>query len=100
MGMRLRYKWAVDIPPGTLVGSYRVNRVCGRGGMGVVYEAVHTALRARRAVKAIAPALADDLSFRERFKRESQLAAWIGHPNVITIHDSGEWEGGLYIVMR
>src|SRR3712207_1299338 len=68
--------------------------------MGVVYEATHVGLGARRALKVIAPALADDPSFRERFKRESQLAASIEHPNVIPIHDSGEWQGVLYIVMR
>ena len=61
----------MDLQPGTQLGTYRLESVCGRGGMGIVYEATHLALGARRAVKVIAPALADDPAFRERFKRES-----------------------------
>lgn len=90
----------MDFTPGTLIGSYRLEGVRGRGGMGVVYEATHTRLGVRRALKLIAHALADDPGFRARFERESQVAASIEHPNVITIHDSGEWEGVLYIAMQ
>jgi hypothetical protein len=91
---------SVVLAPDSTIGSYRLIAVRGQGGMGVVYEATHTGLDVRRAIKVIAPALADDPSFRERFKRESQLAASIEHPNVITIHDFGEWQGVLYIAMQ
>ena len=52
------------------------------------------------ALKLIAADLAEDSSFRDRFVRESRLAASIDHPNVIPIYYTGEFEGDLYIAMR
>ena len=52
------------------------------------------------ALKVIAPELADDADFRERFKRESRLAASIEHPNVIPVYEAGEADGLLYLIMR
>ena len=68
--------------------------------MGRVYLAEHVHLRRRLALKVLAPELARDESFRERFVRESQLLAAIDHPNIIPIYDAGEAEGLLYIAMR
>src|SRR3954466_3188509 len=68
--------------------------------MGVVYRAVQLDLDRAVALKLIAPQLAEDPSFRERFVRESRLAAAIDHPNVIPIYYTGEHEGTLYIAMR
>ena len=68
--------------------------------MGVVYRATQLALDRPVALKVIAPEVADDLTFRERFQRESRLAASIDHPNVIPVHEAGEADGVLYITMR
>ncbi len=68
--------------------------------MGVVYRATQLALQRSVALKAMAPALAQDDAFRERFQRESQLAASIDHPNVIPVYEAGESEGTLYLIMR
>jgi hypothetical protein len=68
--------------------------------MGVVYRATQLALNRRVAIKAIAPALAGDVSFQERFQRESQLTASIDHPNVIPVYGAGEEQGTLYLIMR
>src|SRR6185312_2768695 len=68
--------------------------------MGVVYRAVQLDLDRSVALKLIATQLAEDGSFRERFVRESRLAASIDHPNVIPIYYTGEHEGELYIAMR
>ncbi len=68
--------------------------------MGVVYVATQIALQRRVALKVIAPDLARDANFRERFKRESLLAASIEHPNVIPVYEAGERDGLLYLVMR
>src|SRR5436305_7727374 len=67
--------------------------------MGVVYRATQLALDRTVALKVIAPELADDASFRERFKRESKTAASIRHPNVISIYDAREDDGLLFISM-
>ena len=68
--------------------------------MGVVYRAVQLDLDRPVALKLIAPSLAQEPSFRERFMRESRAAAAIDHPHVIPIHYAGESDGTLYIAMR
>jgi serine/threonine-protein kinase len=82
------------------VAGYRIDGVAGRGGMGIVYRARQLALDRPVALKVIAPDLADDVMFRERFKRESLTAASIDHPNVIPVYEAGEAEGQLFIAMR
>jgi hypothetical protein len=69
--------------------------------MGVVYRALQLDLDRPVALKLIAPQLAEDPDFRERFVRESRAAASIDHPNVIPIYYTGESDdGALYIAMR
>src|SRR5436309_11530320 len=68
--------------------------------MSVVYLANDPRLKRKVALKLLAPELAEDERFRERFLRESQLAASLDHPNVVPIYDAGEVEGLLYIAMR
>ena len=89
-----------DLHPGDVFAGHRVTGVAGRGGMGVVYRAVQLDLDRAVALKLIAEQLAEDPAFRERFVRESRLAAAIDHPNVIPIYYTGEHEGALYIAMR
>ena len=68
--------------------------------MGVVYRAVQLDLGRPVALKLIAADRAADPAFRERFQRESRLAALIDHPNVVPVHGAGEEDGQLYLVMR
>src|SRR5688572_11865378 len=86
--------------PGSTIGGYRIEEVVGRGGMGIVYRATQLALERVVALKVIAPELATDAAFRERFKRESRIAASIEHPNVIPVYEAGEESGVLFIAMR
>ncbi len=80
---------------------HRILGIAGRGGMGVVYRALQLDLDRPVALKLIAPQLAEDPDFRDRFVRESRAAASIDHPNVIPIYYTGESdEGALYIAMR
>src|SRR3954454_4848147 len=89
-----------DLRAGDVFAGHRITGVAGRGGMGVVYRAVQLDLDRPVALKLIGSQLADDPGFRERFVRESRLAAAIDHPNVIPIYYTGEYEGALYIAMR
>ena len=89
-----------QLPMGTEVAGHRIEAFIGRGGMGVVYLAEHLRLRRRVALKVLTPDLANDETFRARFIRESQIAASLDHPNVVTVYDAGEAEGLLYISMR
>jgi serine/threonine-protein kinase len=68
--------------------------------MGVVYKAHHIRLDRAAALKVLTPALARNDEFRERFMRESQMAATLQHPNVVTVYDAGEAEGLLYLAMQ
>ena len=89
-----------ELPTGSLVAGCRIEAIVGRGGMGVVYRATQLSLDRQVALKAIAPEFAGDVTFRERFKRESRIAASIEHPNVIPVYEAGEGEGVLYLIMR
>jgi Protein kinase domain len=89
-----------ELGEGAEVAGYRIERVIGRGGMGVVYLAHQRFLDRRVALKVVAPELASDEGFRARFVREAQLAASLEHPNIIPIHDAGEADGLLYISMQ
>jgi serine/threonine-protein kinase len=90
----------LDMRIGSVLAGYRIEALLGRGGMGVVYLAQDLSLERKVALKLLAPELSSDEAFRERFLRESRLAASIDHPNVIPIHEAGETDGTLYIVMR
>src|SRR5215216_1582531 len=68
--------------------------------MGVVYRATEIALQRPVALKLIADDFAMDRKCRERFQRESMLAASIDHPNVIPVYEAGQVDGELYIAMR
>ena len=78
----------------------RVEEVIGHGDMGVVYRAEELALQRPVALKLILPGYSREERFRERFRRESKIAAAIDHPNVIPIFDAGEEDGVLFIMMR
>ena len=85
---------------GTQFAGYRIDDVVGRGGMGVVYRATELALDRPVALKLIAPELAGDASFRERFLRESRLAASIDHAGILPVYPAGEADGELYLANR
>jgi serine/threonine protein kinase len=85
---------------GATIGDYRLEERIGRGGMGVVFRATQLSLGRQVALKLVAPELAEDPEFRERFKREARLAAGIDHPNVVPVHQAEEQDGHLYIAMR
>ena len=92
---------AAAIKIGTIFAGYRIEGVLGRGGMGVVYLAEQPELGRNVAIKVIAPALASDPDYLERFRRESRLAAAIEHPNAIPIYEAGVAdEDTPYLVMR
>ena len=84
---------------GTVVAGYRIEELIGRGGMGLVYRVRHVDLNRIYALKVLSPDLAEDQQFRDRFKRETRIAASLHHPNVVAIHYAGDHEGLLFFVM-
>lgn len=86
--------------PGDVVGQYKVERVLGKGGMGVVYLVQHTALKKHFALKALPAVLAQEKSFVERFKREATMLARLKHNHIVNVTDFGESAGKLYLVLE
>src|SRR5207302_9191232 len=91
---------AEDPRVGSRLAGYRIESLIGRGGMGTVYLAEQIGLERKVALKVLSSDLADDSRFRERFVRESRLAASIEDPNIVPIYEAGESDGVLFIAMR
>ncbi|MDH6131303.1 serine/threonine protein kinase [Kitasatospora sp. MAA4] len=85
---------------GRTIAGYRLEREIGRGGMAVVYQAEDLRLGRMVAVKVLAPELARNEVFRERFAHESRIAASIDHPHIVPVFEAGEAQGVLFIAMR
>jgi serine/threonine protein kinase/Tol biopolymer transport system component len=85
------------VAPGTQLGFYIIESQLGAGGMGVVFRARDTRLNRPVAVKV----LLDGVSYpgaRRRFQREVRMASSLNHPHILTVHDTGEYEGRQYLV--
>lgn len=82
------------------LGPYRIERMLGRGGMGAVYVGVHLETGERHALKVLAPTLADDAGFRERFKTEIETLKKLRHPNIVQLFGYGEHDGHLFYAME
>src|SRR5712691_7090375 len=80
------------------LAGYRIVEPLGRGGMGVVYRAEHVRLGRQAALKLLVATLGQE-DQRERFLRESKLAASLDHPSIVPVYDAGEEDGLLYIAM-
>ena len=84
---------------GTVIAGFRVSSLIGEGAMGAVYLAEEVASGHPVALKLLAPELARDERFRQRFLRESQVALSLDHPHVVPTVAAGEEDGQLYLAM-
>jgi hypothetical protein len=84
------------------IGPYRLQRMIGEGGMGVVFAAVHTSIGRRVAIKVLHRRLSMDPEFRARFFNEARAVNIIEHPGIVGVFEFGELpdDGGLYLVME
>lgn len=87
--------------PGQLISHYRIEKMLGEGGMGVVYEATHVRMNAKRFALKILLAEAEHVPHAEtRFFREAEAISRIQHPHVVNVIDFGKQGDVTYIVME
>jgi serine/threonine-protein kinase len=91
---------AAPFAVGSRVAGYRLEEQIGAGGMAVVFRARDERLGRLVALKVLAPGLAADEAFRQRFIRESRAAATVDDPHIIPVYEAGEADGVLFIAMR
>jgi serine/threonine protein kinase len=89
-----------NVPPAPTLGEYRILREVGRGGMGVVYEAVHLPLGRRVALKVLPSAASLDPRQRQRFLVEAQAAALLHHEHIVPVFGIGCDQGVQYYAMQ
>jgi serine/threonine-protein kinase len=89
----------MPLASGDTFAGYTILRLLGRGGMSEVYLAQHPRLPRRDALKIMPETTTADSGFRERFHREAEVAATLWHPNIVQVHDRGEFNGQLWIAM-
>jgi serine/threonine protein kinase/WD40 repeat protein len=82
------------------LGDYRILRIIGEGGMGVVYEAEHEALKSRVALKVMHPRFRADRTYLRRFQIEARSAARLHHTNIVSVFDFGQQDGICYYAMQ
>jgi phosphate ABC transporter phosphate-binding protein len=82
------------------LGPYRVERLLGQGGMGLVFLAVDTGLDRRVALKVLRPEMSADVEQCQRFLREARMAAAVKNDHVVTIHQVGQEKGLYYLAME
>jgi serine/threonine-protein kinase len=89
----------MPVSVGGAFAGFTILRVLGAGGMGTVYLAAHPRLPRQDALKVLPAQWTADPEYRERFLREADLTASLSHPNILGVHDRGEYDGQLWISM-
>ena len=89
----------MPLEKGAVFAGYTIAGLLGSGGMGEVYLAQHPRLPRLDALKILPTSLTEDADYRQRFNREADLAATLWHPNIVGLHDRGEFDGQLWITM-
>lgn len=88
------------VPPRQRLGDCRIVREIGRGGMGVVYEAIQETLDRRVALKVLPPGMVASPRAQQRFEREARTAARLHHTNIVPVFGVGQEDGIAYYVMQ
>ena len=88
----------MTLPGGSKLGPYEIVAPIGAGGMGEVFRAKDTRLGRDVAIKVLPETFAKDADRLRRFEQEARAVAALNHPNILAIHDIGEYNGAPYLV--
>src|SRR5215831_5427975 len=89
---------SVPLGPGADLGPYRVGERLGAGGMGEVYRARDSRLDRLVALKILPAGVSGDPVRRQRFEQEARAASALNHPNILSVFDTGEYNGWVFMV--
>src|SRR5512140_3134521 len=90
----------MSLVAGTRFGPYHIESAIGAGGMGEVYKARDTRLDRTVAIKVLPADVSGDPERRARFEREAKTVAGLNHPHICVLHDVGDHEGAMFLVME
>ncbi|MGH9486379.1 MAG: protein kinase domain-containing protein [Terriglobales bacterium] len=90
----------MSLPAGTRLEPYEIVALLGAGGMGEVYRAHDTRLKRDVAVKVLRAGGSSDAALLRRLEQEARTLAALNHPNLVAIHDVGEHQGAIFLVME
>ena len=90
----------MTLESGDKLGPYEILALLGSGGMGEVYKARDTRLERTVAIKVLPEHLADDAERRERLEREAKAVSQLNHAHICTLHDIGNQNGIVFLVME
>ncbi len=93
-------KKAIHFPLPEKIGPYKIESLLERGGMSLLYLAVHPESKDPITIKVLFPEYMTNLEMVQRFIKESEIIALADHPNIVKLYGQGEWENGLYIAME
>jgi serine/threonine-protein kinase len=85
---------------GQQIGPYRILKLLGKGGMGIVYQGMHAKLEQLVAIKVLSPEFCENSTMRERFVQEAKLQVKLSHPNVVNILNYLEDNRNIYLIME
>lgn len=89
-----------NLPPGTLVGGFRIERRLAPGSLGFVYEATQVSLDRTVALRMLPPEFVADRGYARRLSEQQRLAASVHHRGLVPTFEAGAWEGGRFIATR
>lgn len=82
------------------IGPYRIEALLQKGGMSLLYLAIHPETKEPITIKVLFPEFVSNPEMVRRFLREAEIIAMAHHPNIVKLYGQGQWEGGLYIAME
>ena len=95
-----KFQPSMAFPTPEKIGPYKIETILEKGGMSILYLAIHPETNEPTTIKVLSPKFASHPEIVHRFLQEAEIIALADHPNIVKLYGYGEWEGGLYIAME